>query len=302
MSQEYPSERFGLDRLSGRHIPGWRRLSHPQRRLVKKALFYLLLAGALVVYLFPIVWMFDTAIRPPSDMFAKPVHLIPAGVSLVHIEGLLAGRFPLWYFNSIVYALAVVVVTVIASTLGGYGLTRIDIPYKRQAARFILFGYMFPSILLAIPMYIFWRQLGMINTYYGLILAETATALPFSLWLMWKFFQSVPYSLEESAQMSGATRFRAFYQVALPMAKPGITAVAVFSYALSWGAYTIPKIIIASDRTKWPLTVGIDTLTQQNAVMWGQVMAASVIMVIPPLIFIFALQRVLLRGFRVGGI
>lgn len=301
MSQEYPSERFGLDRLSGRHIPGWRRLSHPQRRLVKKALFYLLLAGALVVYLFPIVWMFDTAIRPPSDMFAKPVHLIPAGVSLVHIEGLLAGRFPLWYFNSIVYALAVVVVTVIASTLGGYGLTRLDIPHKKKFATGIIFGYMFPPILLAIPMYIFWRQLNILNTYFGLVLALSAFQIPFALWLMWKFFQTVPYSLEESAQMAGANRFRAAYDVALPMAKPGMIAVAVQAYAFSWNEFTMPKILVP-EITRWPLTVGLYSFTQQNQILWGQLMAASALAVIPALVFVYFLEKYLLKGFQTAGV
>lgn len=301
MSQEYPGEQFGIDRLTGDHIPGYRALSYPQRRRVKKALFYIGLLGALAIFLFPVFWMFNTAIRPPSDMFSKPVTLIPAGVTLVHFEGLMEGHFPRWYFNSIIYALAVVVLTVSASTLGGYGLTRLNIPHKKKFATGIIFGYMFPPILLAIPMYIFWRQLNILNTYFGLVLALAAFQIPFALWLMWKFFQTVPYSLEESARMSGANRFRAAYDIALPMAKPGMIAVAVQAYAFSWNEFTVPKILVP-EITRWPFTVGLFSFTQQNQILWGQMMMASALAVIPALVFVYFLEKYLLKGFQTAGV
>ncbi|MFC6989703.1 carbohydrate ABC transporter permease [Haloplanus sp. GCM10025708] len=175
------------------------------------------------------------------------------------------------------------------------------LPQKRTFARTILFGYMFPAILLAIPMFIFWRQLGWINSFIGLIFADTAVSLPFSLWLMWKFFQTVPYSLEESAYMNGATRFRAFYEIALPMAKPGMVAVAVFSYAIAWNEFTIPSVLMVSS-DKWVLTIGLYSFTVQNSILWGQLMAASAMTIIPSFLFVFFLQKYLLRGFRAGGI
>jgi len=197
-------------------------------------------------------------------------------------------------------ALGVVFLTTVSATLGGYGLARIDIPRKQSFARMILFGYMFPAILLAIPMFIFWNELGIINSYIGLILAETGVALPFSLWMMWKFFQTVPESLEEAAQMAGATRFRAFYEIALPVAKPGIVAIAIFSFAGSWNAYTFPRIIMV-DTEMWPLTIGLYSFTVQESILWGQLMAASVLTLLPPFLFIFVLQKYLLAGFGSGG-
>lgn len=278
-----------------------RLLSHRRQRQVWNYGLNLLTALIGVLIVFPLFWMVSTSLRPRSALFTRPAPILPTPLSFEHYEILLTtSDVPTFFVNSVVVGVGVVTITTVAATLGGYGLTRIDIPLKKTVAKGILFGYMFPSILLSIPMFIFWRQLGIINSYVGLILAETAIALPFSLWLMWKFFQTVPISLEESAQMAGATRFRAFYEIALPLAKPGITAIALFSFALSWGAYTIPKIIM-SDAAKWPLTVGLDTLIRQNSVMWGQIMAASTIMIIPPLLFIFFLQKSLLRGFRVAN-
>lgn len=273
-----------------------------KRDQARKAAVYGLLLVGLAVIIFPLFWMFSTALRPNSQMFTQPVPLLPDELTLTHFESIIfETNFVQFYLNSLGVALGVVVTTTLTATLGGYGLTRLDIPRKKTFARTILFGYMFPPILLSIPMFLLWRQIGLLNSYLGLILAETALSLPFSLWLMWKFFQTVPESLEESARMAGSSRFRALYDVALPMAKPGMIAVAVFSYAVSWNAYTIPKILM-KDVARWPLTVGIYSFTQQNRILWGEVMAASALTILPGFIFVYFLQKYLLRGFRAGGI
>jgi multiple sugar transport system permease protein len=283
-------------------IPLWRNLSFGARGKVRRVGFWIALVVSLALVLFPIFWMFSTALRPTSEMYGTPVQIIPETFTLEHFEALFTDSlFTTFYINSVLVSAGVVLLTTVTATLGGYGLTRIDIPFKHVFARGILFGYMFPPILIAIPMFILWKDLGMIDTYIGLILAETAIALPFSLWLMWKFFQTVPYSLEESAMTAGASRFRAFYDVALPMATPGMIAVAVFSYAVSWNSFTMPKVLMIT-QSKWPLTIGVHSLTEQQQVFWGQIMAASALIIIPAFLFVYFLQKYLLRGFRAGGI
>lgn len=269
---------------------------------LKRVLLYTGIAFGLLVVVFPLFWMISSALRPISEGMVRPVPMLPQTWTLENFTAIITETMvPTFYANSILVAIGVVLLTMITATLGGYGLARIDFRYKLFFARGILFGYMFPPILLAIPMFIFWKEFGLINSYPGLILAETAVALPFSLWLMWQFFQTVPYSLEESAQMAGASRFRAFYEIALPMAKPGMIAIAVFAYAGSWNAYTIPKIIMATPE-RWPLTVGINSLTLAGRAEMGQIMAASALAVIPSFLFVFAAQKYLLRGFRIGNV
>ena len=265
---------------------------------LRKAVIAACVALVLAVILVPILWMFHTSLRPQSEIFVTAVRLVPEELSFVHYRTLLfETNFPAFYANSIVVSLGVVALTVVLSTLGGYGLARLDFAYKRRFARLVLFGYMFPAILLSIPMFIIWREINLTNNLLGLVLAETALSLPFSLWLMWQFFQTVPVSLEESAQVGGATRFQAFKDIALPLAKPGMIAVALFSYAVSWNEYTIPKILM-SDRSKWPLTVGLFTFSEGQRVFWGQIMAASTLIVLPAFVFVFFLRKYLLRGFR----
>lgn len=277
-------------------------LSYQTRDKVRRFGLFLILAIMAAVIVFPLYWMIHTSLLPADRMYNVDAPLIPLNPTLSnYVELFTKTGFITYLVNSIIMGTGVIVTTTVMATLGGYGLTRIDIPYKTAFARGILLGYMFPPILLAIPMYIFWRQIGLLNSYPGAILAITATSLPFSLWLMWQFFQTVPESLEESAQMAGAERFRAFYEIALPLAKPGIIAVGTFSYAVAWNAYTIPKVVLPQQEF-WVLTLGVENLVISNQILWPLVMAASAITILPALLFVYTLQKYLLRGFRTGGV
>lgn len=283
-------------------IPIWRNISWSTRRRIAEYFFHSLTIGIVLLILGPIYWILATSLRPRAESVSLSPSLIPQEFTLAHYEGLLfATNFLTWLVNSLVVMIGVVVLTVSLATLGGYGLARIDVPFRKTFARGILFGYMFPAILLAIPMFIFWVEWGLIDSYIGLILAETALALPFSLWLMWKFFQTVPYSLEESAQMAGASRFRAVVDVALPMALPGMVAVAIFAFAISWNEYTMPLILMPSPEN-YVLTVGIETLIELDTVLWGRMMGAIFLAILPSFLFVFIFQKYMLRGFRAGGV
>lgn len=279
----------------------WHQLPYQTKKKVNSWLLNLLLAIGLVFILFPIYWMATTSLLPSNDLFQIPTPLIPTEPTLQNYRSVLESEIMLWYRNTIILSAGVVTLTTVAATLAGYGLARLDIPYKKTFARLILFGYMFPPILLSIPMFILWRQLGILNSLLGVILAQTATTLPFAIWLMWQFFQTVPYSLEESARVGGSTRFQAFYDVALPLAKPGMIAIAIFSFAIAWGSFTIPTILL-SDSSNWVLTQGLYSFTQQESVLWGQIMAASTLLVLPTFFFIYYLQKYILEGFRASRI
>jgi multiple sugar transport system permease protein len=240
--------------------------------------------------LFPVYWVWNTALHDIEDMYDRPTAFLPTDITFSNFEVLFAQTdFTTFYINSIILAGGVIVLTTVLSTLAGYGLTRLDIPHKQTFARTILFGYMFPPILLAIPMYIIWQEVGLLNSRIGAIIAVTATGLPITIWIMWQFFQSIPISLEESARMAGASRFRAFYEIALPSARPGIMAIATFSYAHAWTAYTIPKILLVGYE-QWPLTVGIESFIRQSAIRWPMVMSSIAMALIPSFLFLYILR------------
>lgn len=240
--------------------------------------------------LLPVYWVWNTSLHDIEEMYDRPTAFLPTDITVTNFEVLFTQTdFVTFYVNSIILAAGVITLTTVLSTLAGYGLTRLDIPHKRTFARTILFGYMFPPILLAIPMYIIWQGVGLLNSRIGAIIAVTATGLPITIWIMWQFFQSIPISLEESARMAGASRFRAFYEIALPNARPGIIAIATFSYAHAWTAYTIPKILLVGYE-QWPLTVGIESFIRQSAIRWPMVMSSIAMALIPSFLFLYILR------------
>jgi multiple sugar transport system permease protein len=281
------------------NIPLWNQIGFETREDIYMILTHRIpLILFLLVIIFPIYWVFNSALLPQNLLYRVNPSVIPLSATLDNFQSLFTGtNMARYYLNSILMSVGVILLTTVTATLGGYGLTRLDIPFKKTFARGVLFGHMFPAILLAIPMFIFWRSIGLINSYIGAIIAITAISLPFSLWLMWQFFQSVPISIEESARMAGAPRIRAFYDIALPLAKPGIIAVATYSYATVWNQFTIPLIILPNQE-KWPVTIGIFLFTRTDKILWPQIMAATALTIIPSLLFVYFLQKYLLRGFR----
>lgn len=271
----------------------WERRS----RLWRYVLYGLMVAMS-IVYFFPIYWMSKSAFQPRQELYSQEIFYLPREFTLENIQLLLFdSQFPTFYKNSIIVAIGVMVVTLVTSTLAGYALTRVDLPGKRLIAQTTIFSYMYPPILLVMPMFLLWFAIGMTNTYIGLILAQSALTVPFSIWLMWQFFQTIPISLEESAWMYGSGRLRSFFEIALPLAKPGLVAVAIFSFAVSWNDFTMANILMQAPEMR-TLPVGVLFFTESNAVDWGAILSASLFIAIPPLLLVYFLQQYLLRGFR----
>ena len=148
------------------NVPLWRRLSYPTRRRIRRGLLYILIACVAAIVLFPVLWIVTSALRPTGEVITRNPSLVPSTLTLQNLEDLFfISRFPIYLRNTIIVTTGVVLLTTTFATLGGYGLTRIQMPFKRTFARGVLFSYMFPPVLLAIPMYILWSQLGIINTY-----------------------------------------------------------------------------------------------------------------------------------------
>lgn len=269
-----------------------------RRRKAKRMAQYVLLVAMSIIYFFPIYWMTKAALQSREELYSKTIYYVPQDVTFENIQLLLFdSQFLTFYKNSIIVAIGVMAVTLISSTLAGYALTRVELPGKKRIAQTTIFSYMYPPILLVMPMFLLWFSLGMTNTYVGLVLAQSALTVPFSIWLMWQFFQTIPISLEESAWMYGASRLRSFIGIALPMAKPGLVAVAIFSFAVSWNDFTMANILMQEPGMR-TLPVGVLFFTESNAVDWGAILSASVFIAIPPLLLVYFLQRYLLRGFR----
>lgn len=273
-------------------------LTYSQAARIKSVSYQLVVWATLLALMFPIIWVLIGAFSGLDALLAGDLSRIFGSFTIQPIqEVFFASNFLVYYKNSLLVAAGVVVFTVVASTLAGYGLTRVQFRGKKWLARFILFGYMFPPLLLSIPMYQIWSELGLLNSLLGLVLAESSVPLPFGIWTMWLFFQTVPLDYEESVWMAGGTRWHSFKDVALPQAAPGMVAVGIFAFQSSWNNYTYPKVLIAEDALR-PLTTGITQYAVQNYVFWNQVMAVVLTIIIPAFLLVYFLQKYLLEGYK----
>jgi len=260
-------------------------------------------AGSLLLLLgaFPLFWMLSTSLKPSGEIFATPT-LVPRHATIANfVQLLVETNFAVYFKNSVVVSLATVVLTLGVSAAGAYALTRFAFSGPDTVNRVILGTYMFAPIMVIIPFYILVKQLGVVNTHLALVLSYTTFCLPFCLWLLRAFFQSVPLELEEAALVDGAHRGRAVWHVVLPLALPGIIAAGIFTFILAWNDFLFALVLISSDELK-TLPVGVNDLFNATIVDWGMIMAAGVMITLPTVGFFAGVQRYLIRGWGSGGL
>lgn len=272
------------------------------RKVTARGLLY---AGAAVLVFqaaFPFFWMASTSVKPPLDVFAEPPSVIPRSPTLENFWRLFTEtNFLIYFRNSLKVAGLAVLLTTVVGAAGAYSLTRYRYPGREQIAGAILCTYMFAPIMVVIPFFILVKRVGIENTHFALILAFTSFCLPFTLWILRAFFETIPIELEEAAMVDGADRFRAVLYVVLPLALPGVIATSIFTFILAWNDYIFTRILISADELK-TLPVGVQDLFHSALIDWGLIMAAGMMITIPAMIFFLAVQRYLVRGWGTGAI
>jgi ABC-type glycerol-3-phosphate transport system permease component len=267
-----------------------------------RALLYVGILGLAAQALLPLLWMLSTSLKPPREVLATPPTLIPAAPTLENFARLLnQTAFVSYFLNSMTVAGLTVLLTMAVGSAGAYSLTRFAFPGRESIARLILCTYMFAPIMIVVPIYILARRAGIVDTHTALVLSYSSFCLPFSLWLLRAFFQSIPLELEEAALVDGAGRLRALIYIVAPLALPGLIATSIFTFTLAWNDYIFTRILIISDELK-TLPVGVQDLFSAAVVDCGLVMAAGMLITIPALAFFMAVQRHLIAGWGTGGL
>ena len=274
----------------------WATIRGAELYSVQRIAVYVVVGLAIIFFGFPIYWMFLSSFKSLGAVTDFPPTFFPENFSFGSYVRLLEAGYTTWLVNSLIVAIGIVILSTFLSTLAGYALTRYRIPYKKWIAAAFIFGYMFPPITLGIPYFIVFLKLGLINELLAIIIASTAITLPFSTWLMWQFFQTVPISLEEAAWANGASRIRGVFEIAIPSAIPGIVAVAIYSFAIGWNNFLFPFLFLQTNEV---LTTGIYSFLQGTQIFWGSLMAASAAMSVPPLLLVLFLNRYIMEGFAI---
>ncbi|MBS0320647.1 MAG: carbohydrate ABC transporter permease [Proteobacteria bacterium] len=257
---------------------------------------------ALAVTLFPFYWMLNTSLKPATEVFASPPTFVSAHWSLDAYRTVLTDRPVGRYFvNSLVVALGTTALSVLLAALAAYGLTRFFPRGATPFVLFLLFTKMLPETLLIIPYFRLMSDLGLLNTYWALVLAYSSFALPFSVWMLVGFFRGIPREIDEAATIDGAGAWTTFVRVILPLARPGLVAVALFTFLIAWNSY-VWALVLTTDASMYVLSVGIANMVGEYRVQWNELMAAAVIAALPVMVLYALLERHLVSAITAGAV
>ncbi|BAM01140.1 MULTISPECIES: carbohydrate ABC transporter permease [Caldilinea] len=272
------------------------------RENIRLVLSYALLFLIALAFLYPFVLAISTSFKTLPEINERPVALIPQTFTLEGYQRMFALNVGRWALNSFFIASVVTISNVLFSALAGYSLTRIAFPGSRYVFLAIIGTMMIPGIVQLIPMFIVLKTLGMIDSYTGLIIPKMVTA--FGIFLMAQFFEAIPRELEEAARIDGAGRFRMFFQIALPLARPAIVALVIFSFQGSWNEFMHPLIVITTNQDLYTLPIGLAFLRGglgQN-LQWNALLAGSMLTTVPMAVIFFFFQRYFIEGISYTGV
>ena len=299
-SASVPMESTGrVKRLIGRSRRSWRESSWGERVFFFFA--YLVASAFAIVSLFPLYWMVTTAIKPPTNVMSLPPEWIPTSFTLDNFREAFA-RNPVlrWTFNSLIVAVGVTAFQLIFATMAGYGFAKKSFPGREILFWLYISSMMVPTFAIIIPLFTLMADYGLVDTYWGLI--APGLSAPFGVFLMRQFIQTLPTELIDAAKIDGCGEFRVFWDIILPLAKPGLAVLGIFVFMGQWSSFLWPLIITNSNDMR-TLMVGFALLANRELrVNYGAMMAAATYMALPMLVVFFAFQRYFLRGITIGGI
>lgn len=277
-------------------------ISQNSRHRALQLLVYLLLVAGAVISLFPFWYMVVTSVKPQSYIFEIPPRLIPTEVTAQNYERALSrDNFGRYFLNSTAVAIGTTALTVTVSSMLAYAFARLRFPGRRLLFVLVIAGLMIPPVMLIIPQFLVARNLQLLDRYLGLVFVYVAMNIPMQSFLLRGFFAGIPRDLEESAFMDGAGRWRVWAQLIMPLSKPALSVVTIFSFVYAWDEFAWAHVAIrtAARRT---LPIAIAFFQTQHKTEWGIVFAASVISLIPIVVLFVLFQRSFIHGIATTGL
>lgn len=264
---------------------------------------YTILVLIVLTVLLPFVWVLASSFKSEVEIMRGKTYL-PKQFTWENYHNLLtehtsSKNYTRNLLNSLVVGLGAAFCTVFVAVLAAYSLSRYRNRVSDGIAKALIFIYVFPTIVVIVPLFKFFSSIGMADSFLGLVVINTAFFLPFCVWLLRSFFNSVPVSFEEAALLDGASYFQAFIKTTLPLAAPGIATATIYTFIMTWGEYLFASIFIISDQKK-TLPLGLATYMADQYIEWGKLLAGGVIVIIPVLLFFYPLSRYFIRGFISG--
>lgn len=274
----------------------------PASYFIGKILIYLLIIIACLVSIYPILRVFSVSIRPDNQITSTSLAIISDDATFKnYIKVLFETDFLAWITNSFVLASTTSITGVLLAISAGYAFSRFRFPGRKTGLLSLFATQMIPAVMLLLPLYMMLSKLKLVNTYIGLIIAYSVTALPFTIWLLKGYFDSIPVQLEEAAMVDGCTQLGAFYRIILPLSKPAVAIALFFNFLAAWNDYLIARAII-QDPAMYTWTLGLTQFSGDRTVQFGLFAAASIMIALPTSALFAYLSKYFVSGLVLGAL
>jgi multiple sugar transport system permease protein len=272
------------------------------RGLGKKILVYALLVAGAIPTLLPLIWLVRSALMNSGQIFVSPPQWIPKPFAWDNFTGALTQvPFARYFLNTLIIEAGVLIGTLLSCSLAAFSFARLRWKHKNLVFGLLMSGVMLPYAVTLIPTFLFWQKIGMVNTYVPLVLPSFFGTAVFNIFLLRQFFLSIPYELDESAYIDGASPFQVYWRIILPLSKPALAVVGVFTFLGVWNDYLGPLIYL-NDSDKYTLAMGLASFQGTYTAQWGYLMAAAAVVLLPiVLLFAFA-QKYFVEGIALTGL
>ena len=271
-----------------------------RKRSFGRLVVFVILSVLAVLNLFPMYWMLQTSFTPKDAIMAIRPRLVPSRLTLENYLNLFhEGLIQQWALNSLIIAGSVTVFSVLTCSLAGYAFAKIPFPGRGLLFGVIIATMLIPGEVTLLPSFLLLQKIGLLGTLWAVIIPSIPA--PFSIFMFRQYMSSIPDSLADAARIDGASEFRIFLQIMLPMSKPVLAAISIFTFISAWNSFLWPLIVL-NDPSKYPLTVGLATLQEQHLSNFGLQMAGTALAAIPTVMIFFSFQKYFIKGLGAGSV
>ncbi|MEV4893881.1 carbohydrate ABC transporter permease [Nonomuraea sp. NPDC055795] len=271
-------------------------------RALLRALRPLVIAFLFVITAFPFLYMVMLSVRDIQELILEPGSLWPDAFTLsTYADVLTRQGFLTFMGNSAIIAVSSVAVTLLISVPGAYAVARLRFFGRRQVHFLFLAVYLFPAIVLAIPLFVLFTMMGLRGSLAGLILVYIAQTVPVTVYMLRNYFETVPQSVEEAAAIDGCSRVETIWRVVLPLSKPALMATGLYAFMIAWNEFLFALLFLVERRERWTVSLGLSQLAGSIEIPTTVLMAGSVVLTLPIVIVFFASERLLTEGLTAGA-
>jgi len=275
-----------------------------RRTRISASFTYLAVISLLAVVLLPFYMIVITSLKVPAETVAYPPSLFPKAITLTHFRDILNPRiyaFDRYFFNSLKIALTTSIISTVIGGMGAYALARLEFPGKMAFKESTLLVYMFSGILLVVPLFRIMSSIGMNDTMWAVVLANTVSTLPAAIYMLTGYFATIPESLEEAALIDGLRRVQVIWKIVLPLSVPAISSTFIYVFMIAWNDFLFSFTFLSST-DKMTLSIGLRQLFGSMDYVWGRMMAASFLTAIPVVAMFSLVEKFIAGGLTSGGV